>query len=209
MHADLAVYVDYVWVLVRGGVLEDVLGLEDTFWNPWPWSLSKSSKIALSSARGQHYFFELLKFCRSPEKHFDDLFFWRSPEKKFWRPFLWRTLALVSLASSIPVLDLERVCPRKGCSRPWTSAVAMGGQGAVPPVNIILLRSIFDSLRNCWQPTAVHKSNGVIHLIKYTFTDVSRKREVRQQNCYRYFVSDHDMKQYVETFFSKTSCFDF
>ena len=33
----------------RGGVLED------TFWIPWPRSL-KSSKIALSSARGQHYF---------------------------------------------------------------------------------------------------------------------------------------------------------
>ena len=54
----------------RGGVLEDVLGLEnvleDTFWSPWPrrsspwpwpWPRSfKSSKIALSSARGQHYF---------------------------------------------------------------------------------------------------------------------------------------------------------
>ena len=33
----------------RGGVLKD------TFWSPSPWSL-KSSKIALSSARGQQYF---------------------------------------------------------------------------------------------------------------------------------------------------------
>ena len=51
---------------IRGGVLEDVLGLEDTFWSPWPWPRRsspwpwprslKSSKIALSSARGQHYF---------------------------------------------------------------------------------------------------------------------------------------------------------
>ena len=43
----------------RGGVLEDVLGfedvLEDTFSSPWPRSL-RSSKIVLSSARGQHYF---------------------------------------------------------------------------------------------------------------------------------------------------------
>ena len=31
--------------------------------------------------------------------------------------FVWRALALVSLASSIPVLGLESVCPRKGC--PW------------------------------------------------------------------------------------------
>ena len=47
------------YILARGGVLEDVLGredvLEDTFWSPWPRSL-KSSKIALSSARGQRYF---------------------------------------------------------------------------------------------------------------------------------------------------------
>ena len=41
----------------RGGVLEDVLGLEDTFSSPWPRPRSlKSSKFALSSARGQHYF---------------------------------------------------------------------------------------------------------------------------------------------------------
>ena len=37
----------------RGGVLEDVV--EDTFSSPWP-QILKSSKIALSSARGQHYF---------------------------------------------------------------------------------------------------------------------------------------------------------
>ena len=50
----------------RGGVLEDVLGLkdvlEDAFSSPWPRSLKSLasklwfSKIALSSARGQHYF---------------------------------------------------------------------------------------------------------------------------------------------------------
>ena len=38
--------------------------------------------------------------------------------------FFWRALALVSfwslaLASSIPVLGLESVCPRKGCPWPW------------------------------------------------------------------------------------------
>ena len=44
------------YMLNRGGVLEDVLGLEDTFSSPWPWPRSlRSSKIALSSARGQHY----------------------------------------------------------------------------------------------------------------------------------------------------------
>ena len=34
-------------------------------------------------------------------------------------------------------------------------------------------------------------------------------RHVSLQNCYRYFVSDYDAKQYEKTFFSKTSCFDF
>ena len=33
-------------IIIRGGVLEDVLGLENTFWSPWPRSL-KSSKIAI------------------------------------------------------------------------------------------------------------------------------------------------------------------
>ena len=33
--------------------------------------------------------------------------------------FFWKALALASLASSIPVLDLESACPRKGCPWPW------------------------------------------------------------------------------------------
>ena len=120
-------------VLVRGrnGVLEDVLGLEDvledTFWSPWPRSL-KSSKIGLSSAREQHYFWTveiLLENARNLAKSLQRPFFWFpqveiarkkilktfSPEKKFLRPFIfWRTLASVFL-----VFGLERVCPR-----PWS-----------------------------------------------------------------------------------------
>ena len=92
----------------RGGVLED------TFWSPWswprksspwPWPQSlKSSKIALSSARGQHYFLNRLNLVgkrQKPRGKFAKTFFvflnWRSPEnklfktyfawKKFWRPF--------------------------------------------------------------------------------------------------------------------------
>ena len=73
----------------RGGVLEDVIGLEDRFCSPWPWPRRsspwprglKSLKIGLSSARGQHYFFELLKFCGAPEKFFGKRFLWRSLEK--------------------------------------------------------------------------------------------------------------------------------
>ena len=71
---------------IRGGVLEDVLGLEDvledTFWSPWPWPWPrrsspwpwpwprslKSSKIALSSARGQHYFLNSWNFVGKRQK---------------------------------------------------------------------------------------------------------------------------------------------
>ena len=71
----------------RGGVLEDVLGLEDvledTFSSPWPWPWPrrsspwpwpwprslKSSKIALSSARGQHYFLNSCNFVGKRQKH--------------------------------------------------------------------------------------------------------------------------------------------
>ena len=63
----------------RGGVLEDVLGLEDTFWSPWPWPRSlKTSKIVLSSARGQHYFLNRWNFVgkrQKPRGKFANTFF--------------------------------------------------------------------------------------------------------------------------------------
>ena len=68
-------------------------------------------------------FFELLEFCWSPEKFFGRLFFWRSPKNFFWRLFFFENTNLrlclwfLALASSIPVLGFEKVCPRKGC--PW------------------------------------------------------------------------------------------
>ena len=133
-------------VVTRGGVLQDVLGLEDvledTFWSPWPWLRSlMSSKIALSSARGQHYFWTVeisLENARNLAESLQRPFFgflkWRSPEKNFWRPFtlekyFWRpfcfwfrrTLAFVSLASrgSVPGLGLEIFL----CPWPWPRAL--------------------------------------------------------------------------------------
>ena len=62
-------------------------------------------------------FFESLKFCRSPEKKILKTFFWGERLKNSFEDLLfWRTLAPVSLASSIPVLGLERVCPLEGLS---------------------------------------------------------------------------------------------
>ena len=79
----------------------------------------------------------LLKNARNLAENFLRSLFvffnWRSLEKKCLRPFspekffevffVWRTLAPVSLALSIPVLDLERVCSRKGYAWPWPRAL--------------------------------------------------------------------------------------
>ena len=72
----------------RGGVLEDVLGLEDVFENtfssPWPWPRSlKSSKIALSSARGQHFFLNVKNFVDRLKNVFLDRFFFGDRLKNF------------------------------------------------------------------------------------------------------------------------------
>ena len=44
-------------MFIRGGVLEDVVGIEYTFSSPWPWfrSLQVLENVQ-SSARGHHYF---------------------------------------------------------------------------------------------------------------------------------------------------------
>ena len=104
--------------VVRGGVLEDVLGLEDTFWSPWPWPRRsspwpwprglKSSKIGLSSVRGQHYFLNCQNVVERLKNFLENVFLWRSLEKFLWRPFFWRALALVYLVLG---LGLEHSCP--------------------------------------------------------------------------------------------------
>ena len=80
----------------------------------------------------------------SQSKILGTLMNWRSPEKNFWELFFWRTLAPVSLASSIAVLDLERFCPRKGCPWPWpriffvSLALASSLVSSTPPLRITL-----------------------------------------------------------------------
>ena len=82
-------------VMSRGGVLEDVLGLEDTFWSLWPWSWPRSLKSLALASKPQvlencpvlgsrtALFFEQLKFCwKTPEtsrkicKHLFVFFTW-------------------------------------------------------------------------------------------------------------------------------------
>ena len=172
----------------RPGVLEDVLGLddvlEDTFWSPWSWPRRsspwpwprglKSSKIGLSSARGQHYFLncwnfvERLKnffgktfFCGDRQKNFcQDLFFW-DRLKNFCEDlfFFGEHLPLcpwsLALASSIPVFGLERVCPRKCC--PWpriffvSLALASSLVSSTPPLDSTSDWAIWQLVWNfCW-----------------------------------------------------------
>ena len=87
-------------VIYRGGVLEDVLGHEDTFWSPWtrrssPWPWPRG----LKSSRPQvlenwpvlgsrtALFFELLKFCEALENFFGKRFFVEIAWKIFVKTF--------------------------------------------------------------------------------------------------------------------------
>ena len=97
----------------------------------------KSSKIDLSLAQGLHYFLECSNFVDrlknflqmffffeiARKKFFEDLFFRRTPTNFFEDPFFFFGEHLRqcprSLASSIPVLGLKRVCPPKSCPWPW------------------------------------------------------------------------------------------
>ena len=107
---------------------------------PWPRgqilkSLAVASKIKFLASRPQvlenwpvlgsrtALFFELLKFCGAFEKFFGKRFFCEDRLKNFCEDlfFFGEHLRLcpwsLALASSISVLGLESVCPRKGC--PW------------------------------------------------------------------------------------------
>ena len=63
--------------------------------------------------------------------------------------FCWRALASLALASSIPVLGLESVCPRKGCPWPWpriffvSLALASSLVSSTPPLILTILVYIF------------------------------------------------------------------
>ena len=72
----------------RGGVLED------TIWSPWPWKSNpwpRSLQVlqnGLSSAWGQHYFFDLLKMTQGHDQFCFVLKNGRERAKKILKPFL-------------------------------------------------------------------------------------------------------------------------
>ena len=99
-------------------------------------------------------FFELLKFCRPPEKIFGTpfilkfdrniclkTFFLRSPLKIFLKTFFFGEhlrLCPWRMALSIPVLGQERVCSWKGCPGPWRRifcvSLALSLVSSTPPL---------------------------------------------------------------------------
>ena len=101
--------------------------------------------------------FELLKFCGALEKFFGKRFFRGDRLKNFCEDlffFFWRALTLVSLASSIPVLSLESVCPQKGCPWSWprilfvSLALAWSLVSSNPPlINIIQRKGAINRIR--------------------------------------------------------------
>ena len=96
---------------------------------------------------------------------------WRSPEKFLCKPifflFFGEHLCLcprpLALASSIPVLGLESVCPRKGCPWPW------------PPIFFVSLAS---SLVSSTPPLLIRDSTLLLskslYLQYYTFSFTKR-----------------------------------
>ena len=117
---------------------------------------SSPRKLAFLGSRTA-LLFELLKFCGALEKFFGKRFFveiaWKVIVKTFfhflfleiaWKIFV-KTffffgvhlrLCPWSLASSIPVLGHERVCPRKGCPWPWIFFVSLASSlvSSTPPL---------------------------------------------------------------------------
>ena len=135
---------------------------------PWPrGQILKSLALALASrpqvlenwpvlGSRTALFFGKLKFCGAVEKFFGKRFFVEIARKIFVKTFFFfffleSTCALcpwsLALASSIPVLGLESVCPRKGCPWPWPRiffvslalALASSLVSSTPPLLVILI----------------------------------------------------------------------
>ena len=138
-------YVDYISVMIYYLLVncKTVIQRWSPRGRPWPQgrpgghilkSLALASKVKSLASRPQvlenwpvlgsrtALFFELLKFCGALEKFFGKRLFVEIARKIFVKTFFFGEhlrLRPWSLASSIPVLGLKSVCPRKGCPWPW------------------------------------------------------------------------------------------
>ena len=143
----LATCISMLWILVnRGGVLEDVLGLEDvvedTIWSPWPWPRRSSPrKLACPQLEDSTIFWNV-KILWSAWKIVWKTFFSGDRLKNFCEDlfffFFWRALALcvlgpwpwprafLSLASRASVLGKAVLGLGLGfflCPWPWPRAL--------------------------------------------------------------------------------------
>ena len=109
--------------MIRGGVLEDVLGLddvlEDTFWSPWPWPRRSSpwpsrpqvfENWPVLGSRTS-LFFESLKFCGVLEKFFGKRFFVEIAWKKIFLEIAWKIFVKTFFFWRALSLGLEHSCP--------------------------------------------------------------------------------------------------
>ena len=113
---------------------------------------------------------------------------WRSPEKSFEDFFFGEHLRLcpwsLALASSVPVLGLERFCPRKGCPWPWPRiffvslalALASSLVSSTPPLmdippnlNSLLWYKQEEISHSRWLTTA----NGYLRMLLFHSSDLT------------------------------------
>ena len=124
----------------------EVLGLEGQILS-LGLEASRPPKLACPRLEDSTIFW-IVQVLWSGWKIFWKTFFCGDRLKNFGKTFFfWRALALVSLAlaSSIPVLGLESVCPRKGCPWPWPRIffMSLALVSSTPPLIFKILVFVF------------------------------------------------------------------
>ena len=125
--------------------------------------------------------------------------------KTFFFFFLESTCALcpwsLALASSIPVLGLESVCPRKGCPWPWPRiffvslalALASSLVSSTPPLTPIT---------GCFQDkTIIYKENNRVNcdlLLKYCWRDCTLLPPIWAKSLIKFKYKMQDFKRVLD-----------
>ena len=136
----------FVALVTRGGVLED------TFWSPWPWLWSlKFSKIALSSARGQHYFWTVeisLENAWNLAENLQRPFFWFPQVEIAWKKILKTFFFEIAWTKILKTFFWEhlRLCPWSLASR--GSVLGLGLENFLCPWP--WPRALCPRLHLCW-----------------------------------------------------------
>ena len=121
---------------------------------------------------------------------------WRLPEKLFLKIFFFvEHLRLcpwfLALSSSIPVLGLERVCPRKGCPWPWpriffvSLALASSLVSSTPPllITVKLMQITFKKSHD--RPTQFSIRIMLLKYYKYLMNQINSWQNQKNRNCHQ------------------------